>query len=345
MKKKFTMLFAFLMILMLSCMPVMAFTAPAEAETAAADTVGTQAVTKTGWVKVGKYYRYYYASGKYYKNCVKKIENKLFGFSKEGNLCCRWFKINNATYYASVKSGAKGIGVGQILTGYRKIGNDYYYLHPQKAGARASGFITINKKLYYFNSNDGKQRRTKGWFFVNNAMYYVKADGSIATNTTIDGYKIGATGAVTDVHGMDKKAQGYSSSTRYLILVNKKNYEINIYKGSKGNWSVVRRGMPCTIGKRSTPSPSGSFRLDHKSSKAYGYKDFSGSTVFYTTRISAGNYFHSILYRLGCRNPYTHSPKDATLGKSRSNSCIRLPLDIAKYIHQVTPTGTRVIVY
>ena len=148
MKKKFTMLFAFLMILMLSCMPVMAFTAPAEAETAAADTVGTQAVTKTGWVKVGKYYRYYYASGKYYKNCVKKIENKLFGFSKEGNLCCRWFKINNATYYASVKSGAKGIGVGQILTGYRKIGNDYYYLHPQKAGARASGFITINKKLY-----------------------------------------------------------------------------------------------------------------------------------------------------------------------------------------------------
>ena len=345
MKKKFTMLFAFLMILMLSCMPVMAFTAPAEAETAAADTVGTQAVTKTGWVKVVKYYRYYYASGKYYKNCVKKIENKLFGFSKEGNLCCRWFKINNATYYASVKSGAKGIGVGQILTGYRKIGNDYYYLHPQKAGARASGFITINKKLYYFNSNDGKQRRTKGWFFVNNAMYYVKADGSIATNTTIDGYKIGATGAVTDVHGMDKKAQGYSSSTRYLILVNKKNYEINIYKGSKGNWSVVRRGMPCTIGKRSTPSPSGSFRLDHKSSKAYGYKDFSGSTVFYTTRISAGNYFHSILYRLGCRNPYTHSPKDSTLRKMRSNSCIRLRLEDAKYIHQVVPKNTRVIVY
>ena len=49
-------------------------------------------------------------------------------------------------------------------------------------------------------SINGKQRRTKGWFFVGNYMYYVKADGSIATNTTIDGYKIGADGAVTWIH-------------------------------------------------------------------------------------------------------------------------------------------------
>ena len=122
MKKKLAMLFVVIMIL--SCMPVMAATVPAGKDAAAADdTVEVQA-SRTGWVKVGKYYRYYYAAGKYYKNCVKKIENKLFGFSPKGNLCCRWFTINNVTYYASVKSGAKGIGVGQILTGYRKIGND-----------------------------------------------------------------------------------------------------------------------------------------------------------------------------------------------------------------------------
>ncbi len=345
MKKKITMLFAMFMILILTCMPAMAVTVEAEADAAAAtSTVSTQAAS-TGWKKVGKYYRYYYASGKYYKNSVRKIGNMYFGFSAKGNLCCGWFTINGNKYYASVKKGAKGIGVGQILTGYRKIGNDYYYLVPSKKGAAKKGFCTLGKKLYYFDSSTGKQRRTKGWFFVNNAMYYVKADGTIATNTSIDGYKIGANGAVTDVYGMDKKAQGYSSSTRYLILVNKSKHQVNVYKGSKGHWAIVRRAMPCTVGKSSTPSPSGSFRLGHKRSTAYGYKDFTGSTVFYTTRITAGNYFHSVLYKLGCRNPYTTSPKDATLGKNRSNSCIRLKLADAKLIHSVTPTNTRVIVY
>ena len=83
MKKKLAMLFV--VIMLLSCMPVMAVTVPAGADTAAATTgtVTTQAAS-TGWIKVDKYYRYYYAKGKYYTNCVKKIENKLFGFSKKG---------------------------------------------------------------------------------------------------------------------------------------------------------------------------------------------------------------------------------------------------------------------
>ena len=306
MKKKLTMLFTVFMILILTCMPAMAVTVQADADSAAATSTLTTQAASTGWKKVGKYYRFYYASGKYYKNCVKKIGTMYFGFSVKGNLCCGWFTINGKKYYGSVKSGAKGIGVGQVLTGYRKIGNDFYYLIPSQMGAMKKGFITLNKKLYYFDLTTGKQRRAKGWFFVNNSMYYVKADGSIATNTKIDGYKIGANGAVTDIHGMDKKAQGYSSSTRYLILVNKSKHEINAYKG---------------------------------------YKDFKASTVFYTTRISAGNYFHSILYRLGCRNPYTHSPKDSTLGKNKSNSCIRMKLADAKLIHQSIPTNTRVIVY
>jgi len=340
MKKKLAMLFVVIMIL--SCMPVMAATVPAGAD-AATETVTTQAAT--GWRKVGKNYRYYYAAGKYYKNCVKRIGSQLYGFNDKGNLCCGWFRIKTMTFYASVKQGAPGVNKGAILTGYRKIGNDYYYLHPQKGGARASGFITVKGKLLYFNPSGGKQVRTKGWITVGKYMYYVKADGSIATNTTIDGHKIGANGAVSDPYGYDRKAQGYSSETRYLILVNKKNHEINVYHGSKGSWSITRRGMLCTIGKSSTPSPSGHFRLDYKNSRAYGYKDFKGSTAFYATRLTAGNYIHSVLYRKGCRNPYKSSPIDRRLGRSISNSCIRLELENAKYIYQVTPKNTTIIVY
>lgn len=346
MKKRLALLFVVIMIL--SCMPVMAVTVPAGADTAAVTTgaVTTQAAA-TGWKKVGKYYRYYYAPDKYYKNCIKKIENKLFGFSKKGNLCCRWFTINDETYYASVKKGAKGIGVGQILTGYRKIGNDYYYLNPQKSGARVTGFITLNKKLYYFNPADGKQRRAKGWFIVGTSMYYVQADGTIATNVTIDGYKIGADGAVKDPYGYDKKAQGYSSETRYLVLVDKTHHYVNFYKGSKGSWINIKRNILCTVGKKSTPTKSGSFKLSLKVTKngPYGRKDFTGATAFYAFRINAGNFFHSVLYKLGCSSPYTHSPKDATLGKNVSNSCIRLPLADAKFIWDHMKRGTRVVVY
>ena len=338
MKKKLALLFVLIMVL--SSMPVMAAAVSADPAGAASD-VTTQAA-KNGWVKSGTGYMFY-VNGKAYKKGIYWIGGKRYGFDANGKLCRGWFKLNGHSYFASNVNGAKGYG--EVLTGYRKIGNKFYYLDPNQSGLRRSGFLWIGGKLYFFSSVDFAQRRTKGWFFIGNTMYYIKADGTVATNTTIDGYRIGGNGAVTDTSGMDKKAQGYSSSTRYLILVNKKEHKINIYQGSKGSWAAVKRNMICTIGKSSTPSPSGSFHLDHKSSKVYGYKDFKNSTAFFATRISAGNYFHSITYKLGCRNHYTHTPKDASLGKSKSNSCIRLSLENAKFIHQVTPRNTRVIVY
>ncbi len=345
MKKRLALLFVVIMIL--SCMPVMAVTVPAGADTAAATTSADTQAASTGWKKVGKYYYFYYAPGKYYKNCVQKIDNKLYGFNNKGRLCCKWFTINNATYYGSILQGAPGVGVGRILTGHRKIGKDYYYLNPNKNGARTGGFVTIKGKKYYFNPSDGKQQRTKGWFTVGKYMYYVQADGSIATNTTIEGHKIGASGAVKDPYGYDKKVQRYSSETRYLVLVDKTHHYVNFYKGSKGKWVNIRRNILCTVGKKSTPTKSGSFKLSLKVTKngPYGRKDFKGSTAFYAFRINAGNFFHSVLYKLYCNNPYTNSPKDASLGKNVSNSCIRLPLADAKFIWDNMKRGTRVVVY
>ena len=344
MKKKLAMLFVVIMIL--SCMPVMAGTVPAGADAAAATTktVTTQAAKKNGWYKAGSNYRYY-VNGVYFKNSIHTIGGRLYGFDANGYLCKAWFTINGKTYYGSVKEG--GMGFGKILTGLRKIGNDYYYLNPAKKGARAYGFVTINKKLYYFNTSTGKQRRTKGWFYVNGAMYYVLGDGTIATNTTIEGNRIGANGAVVDPYGYDKKAQSYSSSTRNLILVDKSRHYVNIYQGSKGSWTNIRRNMLCTIGKSSTPTRSGSYKLKIKTTRfgAYGRKDFSSSTAFYAYFYNAGNFFHSVIYRLGTSNPYTATPKDASLGKNKSNGCIRLSLENAKYLWDNMKVGTRVIIW
>lgn len=338
MKKKLAMMLIVLMVL--SCMPVMA-AAPAEAGAVKTEATSVKAAN-SGWVKTSTGWMYF-ANGKFLKSCISKIGGKKYAFDANGKMFLGFFKLWGSTYYASKNQGAKGCG--ELLTGYRKIGAGFYYLDPNKNGRVTKGFVKMGTKLRYFRMADGKQIRTKGWFYYGNAMYYVQSDGTIATNKVIDGYRTGPNGAVTDINGMDKKAQGYSSSTRYLILVNKGKHLINIYEGGKGHWVAIRRNIRCTIGKRSTPSPSGSFRLDHKSSRTFGYKDFKGSTAFYATRISAGNYFHSILYPKGCRNPYTHHPKDSRLGKSISNSCIRMPLEEAKFIHQKTPKNSRVIVY
>ena len=235
----------------------------------------------------------------------------------------------------------------RILTGYRKIGNSYYYLDPAKKGVVTKGFVMLNGKKYYFDSETGKQRRTPGWFFTGNYMYYILADGSIATNCTIGGYTIGPDGAVADAYGYDRKAQGYSSRTRYMILVDKSRHLVNFYQGSKGHWVNIRRNMPCTVGKKSTPTRSGNFMLSLKVTKngKYGRKDFKASTAFYAFRINSGNFFHSILYKLGCTNPYTSKPKDAALGKNKSNSCIRLRLEDAKFIWDNMTRYTRTVVY
>ena len=337
MKKKLAILFVLIMVL--SCTPVLA--APVSGATAKTESVTVKAA-KSGWVKSGSTWMYY-TNGKYLKSGIFTIGGKKYAFDANGKMSLGFFKLWGSTYYASRNQGAKGCG--EILTGYRKIGPAFFYLDPKKNGRVTKGFVRIGNKLRYFRMANGYQIREKGWFQYGNAMYYVKADGTIATNTTVDGYKIGPDGAVRDQYGMDKKAQGYDSNTRYLILVNKTNHVVNFYKGSKGSWTPIKKNIPCTIGKKSTPTRSGSFKLSIKSVRAYGYKDFKGSTAFYATRINAGNFFHSILYKLGCRNPYTSSPKDSRLGKNISNSCIRLPLADAKYIYDKFPRYTRTVVY
>ena len=340
MKRMIAMLFVVVMIL--SCVPVMAVTVPdGGAVTAAAKKKSSS--SKTGWRKKGSKYRYYYTKKKYYKKQIRAIGGRLYAFDKKGYVQRGWVTLNNKKYYASYNEGAAPMKYGALLTGWRNIGGAYYYLNPS-GGAMVTGLVKIGNYYYYFDPGTGKQVRTANATVTANGNIY-----KVLANTSLQ-YVRKAPAAATasvgkDMYGMDAKAQKYSSKTRYLILVNKGRHSINVYQGSKGKWTCVRRDMRCTIGKKSTPSPSGSFVLDHKSHKAYGYKDFTGSTAFYATRISAGNYFHSILFKKGSRNPATAKLRDGSLGKSKSNSCIRLAVENAKYIWKVTPTKTRVVVY
>ena len=125
-------------------------------------------------------------------------------------------------------------------------------------------------------------------------------------------------------------SNSFSSSTTYFIWVDKNNFKTNIFKGSKNNWYLINSYL-CTIGKPSTQTPSGNFKIGVKGlyfgvNKGYKCKYY---TQFY------GNYlFHSIIYNLN------GSIRDGRLGMELSDGCIRLSLNNAKWIYDNIPKNT-----
>ena len=133
------------------------------------------------------------------------------------------------------------------------------------------------------------------------------------------------------------KANSYSSKTGWLMLVDKSEHRVYVYKGSKGAW-VKDRSFLCGNGAAATPTPSGVFAV-------YGRKYYfdSGTTrCFYATMFHGAYYFHSTLYA------QTSTPRyvmDDRVGLALSHGCVRLRLTNAKWVYDNIPTGTTVVVY
>lgn len=78
---------------------------------------------------------------------------------------------------------------GQIVTnGIVQDQGKTYYIDAQ--GNPQNGFLTKNGATAYFK--DGLLQT--GWQYINNAWYYFGEFGAMASNTTIDGYKIDSNG-------------------------------------------------------------------------------------------------------------------------------------------------------
>lgn len=106
---------------------------------------------KAGWQKIGNYYYYYLSSGVMVKN--KWISIPLVG-----------------KYYVNSK--------GQRLTGLVKMSDGYRYF--TKDGISKAGWVTIQKKKYYFQS--GNRLAVTGLkTFSNGRTYYFKLTGIMAT--------------------------------------------------------------------------------------------------------------------------------------------------------------------
>ncbi len=136
---------------------------------------------------------------------------------------------------------------------------------------------------------------------------------------------------------MVKKAQQYSSSSKYLILTDCTANVVCIFQGKKGEWSLIKCWR-CTTGASSSPTKKGSFTIG---ARGLHFGEEKGYTCWYYTQFSGNYLFHSVLYYVGSKTKI----KSGVLGVNASHGCVRLALANAKWIYDNIPRGTRVIVY
>lgn len=134
---------------------------------------------------------------------------------------------------------------------------------------------------------------------------------------------------------MAQKAQGQTSNTKWLILVDTHKNRVEILKGEKGAWQV-HKYYKCTTGAPGSGTVRGKFTIQDR-----GYVFGSGFSCWYWTQFYGNYLFHSILYNPGSMS----SVQDGRLGINASHGCVRLSLGDAKWINKNIPRGTKVWSY
>ena len=145
----------------------------------------------------------------------------------------------------------------------------------------------------------------------------------------------------------DSGERGYPKAVpypdTYKIIVDLYWRVVMVYtKDSSGNYTIPVRYMLCTVGKSSTPTRQGTFKM--KSTKVrFGHFNVGGNAQYWSL-ITSATYFHSILYdELDNANSWTRTSWQ-NLGNAVSHGCVRLPVPDARWIYYNIAPGTEVTI-
>ena len=303
---------------------------------------------RTGWYDNG-YNKFFFKDNGVMTVGWSKNDNKWYYFDRNGYMKKGWVLSYGSWYFMDNE--------GIMQTGWKVLGNETYYLNPG-SGAMAADATKINGVVYYFDTN-GKLAKTEGWKINRNSnwLYYTYANGTTAVNKTISGFQLDSWGGMK-LRSIDLKAQNYGSRTDYLILVNKADFNVVVYwYAPKGGVWIPWKSWDCTHGGSLTPV--GQWELEARVTKRdayWGWAEFDYSSAAFAISISAGNFFHSILFdklyegnnygsEYGGLNPYNRHIRDGAMRRDYSNSCIRLELPNAEWLYRNVPMGTKVVIY
>ena len=322
-----------------------------------ADGSGAQAI---GWRYINGAWYYLNGDNAEYPglmvdNCIFEIGGNTYKFKSGGAMYKGWYYDGDNWYYYDhsglMASGWRAINGywyfmdpdndnKMVNCGWKLFGNYWYFFH--NSGAMATNWLAVGGN-WYFLSSDGAMKT--GWQNVGGTWYYMYtandshggSEGVMARNCYIDGYYLGANGAMLSpaMARWVLRAQPYSSRTGYLILVDRAACRTTIFTGSTGAWNLLY-DWQCAPGKPSTPTVGGEFTVG---SKGY-YFDSGNARCYWYTQFYGDYLFHSVLY-----SKYNGSLMDGRVGMQLSHGCVRLPIQNAKWIYDNIPSGTKVVVF
>lgn len=168
--------------------------------------------------------------------------------------------------------------------------------------------------------------------YLKNKLKNIYNNLKIQKSILCNGFRVENDYNVTATNFINKN--NLSSTTKYLIWVDTKNFQVNIFVGKNKKWVFTKKYI-CSIGKSSTPTPKGLFKVG---AKGYSFGENHGYICYYYTQFKGNYLFHSILYNLN------NTIKDGRLGYEISNGCIRLAKPNAKWIYDNIPYGTTVFI-
>lgn len=138
----------------------------------------------TGWVEQDE--TWYYMdeeTGIMNTETWLQVDGTWYNFNEDGEMLTGWQKVDGIWYYMKDWGG--------MATGWQWINGVWYYLYSW--GGMATDWVYDNGAWYYMKDWGGM---ATGWQWVDGNWYYLYANGVMAANTTIDGYVLGADGAM-----------------------------------------------------------------------------------------------------------------------------------------------------
>ena len=293
--------------------------------------------------------------------------------TKEASLATGWQQVDGIWYWLDSASGIRQTGwlwnngswywldqnTGAMQTGWAKIDGTWYYFYSSGAmatgwvydagswyylsgsGAMATGWVKVGSTWYYLS---GSGAMATGWVYVGGAWYWMDGSGAMATGWR---YIDGKWNAFDNPSGIWRTndgrlvngwytAQAISSPTNWFVLVDDINTKVMIYYWDIDQWMPLYI-FDCSTGAWNMRTVHGTFSVGIKG-YAFGYGH--GYTAYYYTQIYGDYLFHSILYNEG-----TWVPLDPILNSHRSQGCVRLAPENAKWIYDNIPRGTTVHIF
>lgn len=135
-----------------------------------------------GWLQEGDKWYFFWDSGSMAKGWVQRPDGWYY-LNSDGVMRTGWLEEKGKTYYLN--------GNGKMVSGWQYITNAWYFFWD--SGGMVKGWIQRPEGWYYTNSSGHMQI---GWQTIQGKRYYFYSSGLMATNTVINGHKIGPDGWV-----------------------------------------------------------------------------------------------------------------------------------------------------